>query len=68
MNHVLKQLREERMLTQQDLASKAGLTVATLSRLENRKARPRPRTIRTLAEALGIDPGHLRRMLEAGRA
>lgn len=53
-------------MTQQDLATKAGLTVATLSRLENQRTRPRPRTIRALAEALGIEALRLRRILEGG--
>ena len=54
------------MMTQQDLAEQARLTVATVSRVENGRTRPRHRTIRALAEALGIEPAELRRILEEG--
>jgi transcriptional regulator with XRE-family HTH domain len=39
----------------------AGLTIATLSRIENDRlaARPRPSTIRKLAGALGVTPAWL---------
>jgi transcriptional regulator with XRE-family HTH domain len=52
----LRVLREERLLTQKDLAVKTGLTVATISRLENGQRRPRFTTLRKLAEALGVTP------------
>jgi len=48
----VKRLRDERALTQGELADKAGLTVAALSRIE-------PTTRRKLAEALGVDPSEL---------
>lgn len=64
MNHTLRELREERLMTQQDLAGQAGLTLTTVSRLENGRTRPRPRTIRALAKALEIAPAELRRLLE----
>jgi transcriptional regulator with XRE-family HTH domain len=52
------------MITQQELAAKAGITISTLSRLENTKTRPRIRTLRAVAHGLGIDPAELRGMLE----
>ena len=55
----VKRLRDERALTQGELASKAGLTVAALSRIERNNAEPRPTTRRKLAEALGVDPSEL---------
>ncbi len=66
MNHALRKLREERLMTQQDLAGQAGLTLTTISRLENGRTRPRPRTIRVLAKALDVEPAELRRLLEEG--
>ena len=53
-------------MTQQDLAGQAGLTLTTVSRLENGRTRPRPRTIRGLAKALDVEPAELRRILEEG--
>jgi transcriptional regulator with XRE-family HTH domain len=55
----VKRLRDERALTQGELAAKVGLTVAALSRIERNNAEPRPTTRRKLAEALGVDPSEL---------
>ncbi len=55
----VKRLRDERALTQEELANKAGLTVAALSRIERNNAEPRPTTRRKLAEALDVDPSEL---------
>ena len=52
----VKRLRDKRALTQEELAAKAGLTVAALSRIERNNAEPRPTTRRKLADALGGDP------------
>ncbi len=64
MNHALRKLREERLLTQQDLAELAQLTITTVSRIENGKTQARPRTIRALARALKMEPMELRRLLQ----
>jgi transcriptional regulator with XRE-family HTH domain len=55
----VKRLRDRRALTQGELADRAGLTVAALSRIERNNAEPRPTTRRKLAEALGVDPSEL---------
>jgi transcriptional regulator with XRE-family HTH domain len=55
----VKRLRDKRALTQEELAAKAGLTVAALSRIERNNAEPRPTTRRKLAEALDVDPSEL---------
>ena len=55
----VKRLRDKRALTQEELAEKAELTVAALSRIERNNAEPRPTTRRKLAEALGVDPSEL---------
>ena len=55
-------LRRERiraLLTQQELAERAGVGYPTISRIENDHAEPHFRTIRKLAKALGIDPAEL---------
>jgi transcriptional regulator with XRE-family HTH domain len=52
----LREFRQRRLLTQTELAGKAGLTQKTISLLETGKAQPRVRTIRKLAAALGVRP------------
>ncbi len=55
----LRDARERRFLTQQQLADKAGTSKANISRLEGGDQSPRMSTIVRLAEALGIDPEEL---------
>ncbi len=55
----LRQARERRVMSQEDLARAADVTEATISRIENGHAQPRPSTIRKLAGALNVDPGWL---------
>jgi transcriptional regulator with XRE-family HTH domain len=51
---LLKRLREERGLTQEQLAFDAGLTVSSLSRIERGLNTPNWRTVTRLADALGV--------------
>jgi transcriptional regulator with XRE-family HTH domain len=55
----LRRLRDDRYLSQAELSERAGIARAGLSRLENDQTVPIQRTIRRLAEALGIDPHQL---------
>ena len=55
----LKRERERALLTQQELAERAGLGFPTISRIENDHVEPHFRTIRKLAQALGLDPAEL---------
>ncbi len=55
----LREVRERKWITQDELAERTGLSVPTISRLENGHNAPRIRTVRTLAEALGVDPDEL---------
>jgi len=50
----LRQLRTERGDTQEDLAHRAGLTVAAFARIERGHANPTWTTVRRLAVALEI--------------
>jgi transcriptional regulator with XRE-family HTH domain len=50
----LRQLRTERGDTQEDLAHRAGLTVAAFARIERGHANPTWTTVRRLAGALEI--------------
>ena len=55
----VKALREERVLSQRDLARMSGLTQMTVWRIENGYRDARPGTIRKLAAALGVEPKEL---------
>ena len=52
----LRQLRENKFISQEDLARKSGVAAATINRLENGHHKPRFATIRKLAKALGVEP------------
>lgn len=57
----LRELREMRVLSMRDLEERSGVSYHTVWRLENEKSGAHPRTIRRLAEALGVDPADLRK-------
>jgi transcriptional regulator with XRE-family HTH domain len=63
----LRTLRLERDLTQEDLAHRAGLTVAALARIERGQANPTWTTIRRLAVALEISLAALGGAVEASQ-
>ena len=46
-------------MSQQELAERAGTTQETISRLERGHTAARGRTLRKLAEALGVEPREL---------
>jgi transcriptional regulator with XRE-family HTH domain len=52
----LKELRNDRMLTQRDLAREAGIALSTVVNLERQHTAPRFGTIRKLARALDVEP------------
>lgn len=52
----VRELREQRYLTLAELAERAGLSEAHLSRLERGQHRARISTVRRLAQALGVEP------------
>ena len=57
--HKLRELRRLRVLTLQELEKKSGVSYSTLVRLEHGKTSAHPRTIRRLANALGVPPPEL---------
>ena len=59
MNANVRRLRESRALSQRDLAALAKLSVTTINRIESGQRKPMPRTVRKLAEALGVTPEEL---------
>jgi transcriptional regulator with XRE-family HTH domain len=55
----LKKLREDRVLSQRELAREAKLAYGTVWRIENGFPEARTSTIRKLAGALGVEPKDL---------
>ncbi len=55
----LKQLRQEKDLSFQNLAKKTGMSVSYLNEIEKGKKYPKPDKIKSLAEALGVDDEEL---------
>ena len=55
----LREWRLRRVLTQEGLAKRSGVTEATISRIESGQREARISTVRRLAEALGIAPEEL---------
>ena len=53
---LLSEVRVARGLSQSALAARAGVSVATIGRLERRATLPRPHVARRLGAALGLDP------------
>jgi transcriptional regulator with XRE-family HTH domain len=56
---MLRQLRVERALSQQDLERMTNITQSTISNLEQGNRPARLSTIRKLAEALNVEPREL---------
>ena len=52
----LRKLRKEHAWSQRDLARESGVAQDTITRLETRQREAQPRTVRRLAEALGVEP------------
>ena len=55
----LRRLRLERFLSQAELARRTDLHVLTITRLEAGATAPSTRSVRALAETLGLEPGEL---------
>ncbi len=55
----LKRLREDRILSQRELARMADLAFGTVWRIENGYPEARTSTIRKLAGVLGVEPKEL---------
>jgi transcriptional regulator with XRE-family HTH domain len=57
----LKRVREDRLMTQAELAEAADIAVSSLVRIENDQVEPRFSTIRKLSRALDVDHRELTR-------
>jgi transcriptional regulator with XRE-family HTH domain len=64
---VIRRMRTERGITQEGLAFRAEVTVATLSRIERGVTNPAWTTVVKIARALGVTPQELAATAEAAR-
>jgi transcriptional regulator with XRE-family HTH domain len=55
----LRNARTRRLLTQDELAAKAGVSQSTIANIERNNAEPQFRTIRKLARALDVEATEL---------
>lgn len=55
----LKRLRQQAVLSQEELAAQSGLGRDTISKLENGQRRAHRKTIRKLAAGLNVEPEEL---------
>jgi transcriptional regulator with XRE-family HTH domain len=55
----LREIRTRRLLTQEELAERAGVSAGTVVNIERDNREPHFRTIRKLAKALDVDPTEL---------
>jgi transcriptional regulator with XRE-family HTH domain len=55
----LRQLRRQKVLSMRELEEKSGVSYNTVWRLETERTGAQPRTIRKLADALGVEPEEL---------
>ena len=55
----LRELRRERVLSLRELEEQSGVSYNTIWRIEDGRQGAHPRTIRRLAEALGVQPSEL---------
>jgi transcriptional regulator with XRE-family HTH domain len=55
----LKELRTERLMSQRDLAAKAGLSPTTIAKIETNKVEPNFGSLRKLCRALEVEPAEL---------
>jgi transcriptional regulator with XRE-family HTH domain len=67
-SEALRRLRLERFFSQAELARRSGVHALTITRLESGRTAPSTRTVRALAQALGVQPGELASPAEVAEA
>ncbi|HYI80908.1 MAG TPA: helix-turn-helix transcriptional regulator [Thermoleophilaceae bacterium] len=60
----IRQLRNKRGVTQEDLAHDAGVTTGTLSLIERGKSNPAWGTVKSIAAALGVSVADVAKLAE----
>jgi transcriptional regulator with XRE-family HTH domain len=63
----IKEMREARRLTQEELATRAGTTVGTISRMEAAKSAPAWATVMQVIDAMDVSLSDLARTVEKAR-
>ena len=58
LGQTIRKLRLSRVMEQNELAGKVGITQSHLSKIETGKANPSLRILRKIADALNVDPTH----------
>lgn len=64
LGKAIRQLREKRAATQEDLAHEADITTGTLSLIERGQANPTWDTVKKIATALGVSMGELGKLTD----
>jgi len=64
LGEAIRQLRQKRGITQEDLAHAAEITTGTLSLIERGHANPTWGTIKAVATALGVSMGEVGRLAD----
>ena len=64
LGKAIRQLRQKRGITQEDLAHEAGITTGTLSLIERGQANPTWGTVNGIAEALDVSMGGLGKLAD----
>ena len=67
-SETLRRVRLEHFFSQAELARRSGVHALTITRLETGRTAPSTRTVRALAEALGVQPGELATPAEVAEA
>jgi transcriptional regulator with XRE-family HTH domain len=55
----LRELRRRKMLSLRELEERSGVAFDNINKLENERRSAQPRTVRKLAQALGVEPEEL---------
>jgi transcriptional regulator with XRE-family HTH domain len=63
----VRELREDRVLSQRDLGKRAGVSPKTVLDIEQGRIWPQPSTIRKIAQALAMQPSALAEELRIAR-
>lgn len=64
LGKAIRQLREERGMTQEALAQEAGVTVGHMSMIERGHSNPTWATVKSISRALGVSMIELSRLVE----
>ena len=64
LGEAIRQLRNKRGLSQEDLAHAAGVTTGTVSTIERGNSNPTWGTVKSIAQALGVSVVELARLSE----